>query len=649
MGKRLLACLLSLILCCNVFLQPVSASYDDGTEVEYLVDDRGYIIIPSNYSLGGLAIAGATGAGFLGGSATLLGPGALGILAILIGSGLSFSSVGGYAAEANRLYSSLSEDIQLWFNNTVETAIENGSNAIELTADAYSQLNQAYNDSFLTDGGLRTTGSVDLDLTGFLAFNSNDKIDSDTLDTDIDFHSLNSYSYTTIPDSDLSVRLVTDLASYGYTGTDTYGLEVLNTVTGISMFLVDSFLDDSWYKDCCNELMISAPTAYTKSYSTCENTSIGFWILRDCSDTSHSLRQYLSLAYPNNENGQVVSSYASFMVMGNVLADSINGVWFDGWTFTPASNSLVWKLLDGTTMAMTQTPAIMTVNEPDYTITKDDAYDLPGAGTTLTLPSDEALNNVNTITAAQVLADTATPENPGTGTDTDGTVLGFLDAIFKALAATGPLGLLLSAIGNGITDIYLQIGNLSTAWDTYWDNLFTQVQALPQAIGQVITGVLEAVFVPDLTAISPTIEIYNAKFQWATDIYNFILRILEALNPSEPPKISINLAAAESPGGYNWGTSAYVLDMSWYARYKSSVDTILSGIIWVYFLWALFKRIPDIMSGVGMIEENRTLPQGNIFMERDYRDMVRERSETRWEESRERQADYQARKNRGKR
>ena len=45
------------------------------------------------------------------------------------------------------------------------------------------------------------------------------------------------------------------------------------------------------------------------------------------------------------------------------------------------------------------------------------------------------------------------------------------------------------------------------------------------------------------------------------------------------------------------------LDLSWYARYKSRVDSILSGFLWIGYLWLLFKRAPGIVRGAAMIEE----------------------------------------------
>ena len=46
------------------------------------------------------------------------------------------------------------------------------------------------------------------------------------------------------------------------------------------------------------------------------------------------------------------------------------------------------------------------------------------------------------------------------------------------------------------------------------------------------------------------------------------------------------------------------LDMSWYAQYKSYGDTILSGFMWLAYIWLLFKRAPSIIHGGAMVTDN---------------------------------------------
>ena len=43
------------------------------------------------------------------------------------------------------------------------------------------------------------------------------------------------------------------------------------------------------------------------------------------------------------------------------------------------------------------------------------------------------------------------------------------------------------------------------------------------------------------------------------------------------------------------------ISLGWYSQYKSTGDTIISAFIIITFVWNLFKRLPDIISGAGMI------------------------------------------------
>ena len=61
------------------------------------------------------------------------------------------------------------------------------------------------------------------------------------------------------------------------------------------------------------------------------------------------------------------------------------------------------------------------------------------------------------------------------------------------------------------------------------------------------------------------------------------------------PVITMNLGKAESK--YNYGGVVTALDFSWFAKYKPTTDAILSGILWLLFIWRLFVKLPGIING----------------------------------------------------
>ena len=71
-------------------------------------------------------------------------------------------------------------------------------------------------------------------------------------------------------------------------------------------------------------------------------------------------------------------------------------------------------------------------------------------------------------------------------------------------------------------------------------------------------------------------------------------------NPPGAPSIPLVLSAAHSFYGYDYGGQVEMFDLSWYTPYKETVDHIISGFLWLSFLWALFRHAPGIISGAGL-------------------------------------------------
>ena len=69
------------------------------------------------------------------------------------------------------------------------------------------------------------------------------------------------------------------------------------------------------------------------------------------------------------------------------------------------------------------------------------------------------------------------------------------------------------------------------------------------------------------------------------------------------PSLKLDLGAAQSHYGYEYGGEIEFLDLSWYTPYKQTVDSLLSGFLWLMFIWRLFKVAPGIISGAGMVTD----------------------------------------------
>ncbi len=171
---------------------------------------------------------------------------------------------------------------------------------------------------------------------------------------------------------------------------------------------------------------------------------------------------------------------------------------------------------------------------------------------------DSALQ-VGTLSAEYAITDSATD------TETDESILSWTKKIWQA-----------------VTDIPAAIGE--------------KLAAIPAAVADAIA----AVFAPDVALINEITSTFNAKFGFLETLHAVGTDLLNMDADTAPPVVYIHLEDAE--GGVSWGGTEKALDMTWYQRYKADVDTILSGFLWVAFLWLLFKRAPDILAGAGLVE-----------------------------------------------
>ena len=69
---------------------------------------------------------------------------------------------------------------------------------------------------------------------------------------------------------------------------------------------------------------------------------------------------------------------------------------------------------------------------------------------------------------------------------------------------------------------------------------------------------------------------------------------------SGAPSIPLNLGAAESVYGFNYGGEVEALSLEWYTPYKETVDKLVGGFLWLFFMWKLFQKAPGIISGASM-------------------------------------------------
>lgn len=207
----------------------------------------------------------------------------------------------------------------------------------------------------------------------------------------------------------------------------------------------------------------------------------------------------------------------------------------------------------------------------------------------------------NTLAPTLDLAGTQTGGN--TGTDEDAKpYLPYIPQIFgKIKDLPGTLANIWESIKGIPAAIAEKIGAFFTTLWGWLQNIIDAITALPAAIAEEIG----ALFKPDEALLSEITDTFKGKFGFFSTLKQFGSDLFGMTPESEPPVIWVHLENAESKFGYNYGDKQKIFDMTWYQKYKASVDGLLSGFLWLGYLWLLFRRAPSILNGMQMDEDLR--------------------------------------------
>lgn len=107
---------------------------------------------------------------------------------------------------------------------------------------------------------------------------------------------------------------------------------------------------------------------------------------------------------------------------------------------------------------------------------------------------------------------------------------------------------------------------------------------------------LKFLFVPSEERINAITSTVSSKFQFVDSIKIAINSIKDMINNvGNAPKLTLNLGATK----YTEASNYVVLDLSWYSPFKPYGDIVLTGFIYVFFIWRMFISAPNIIHGLG--------------------------------------------------
>lgn len=131
---------------------------------------------------------------------------------------------------------------------------------------------------------------------------------------------------------------------------------------------------------------------------------------------------------------------------------------------------------------------------------------------------------------------------------------------------------------------------------SWLESLLNGLWELLQRLADLILNGIKSIFVPSEDYLTAKVNALRENFGFIDSVINTGEYIRDSISGSSgPPEIYVDLTAAD--GDTNWGEKVLLTDFSWYAPYKSNVDTVLSAALWAFFGWRVFMRLPGIISG----------------------------------------------------
>ena len=276
-----------------------------------------------------------------------------------------------------------------------------------------------------------------------------------------------------------------------------------------------------------------------------------------------------------------------------------------------SSQNFSWKF----SAASANSAARLSVFAPSYY--KNPTIDLPADDDTAPSPTINGVGDGTATTIegllqqilAQLQANTLAPTLEVAGTETGGNTgtdedakpyLPYIPQIFEKIKELpGTLSNIWESIKGIPAAIAEKIGAFFTTLWGWLQNIIDAITALPAAIAEKV-GEL---FKPDEALITEITDTFKGKFGFLPVLKQFGDDLFGMTAETEPPVIWIHLENAESKYGYNYGGKEVALDLAWYQKYKPSVDGIVSGFMWLGYLWMLFTKAPDILNGMGLRNE----------------------------------------------
>lgn len=309
-------------------------------------------------------------------------------------------------------------------------------------------------------------------------------------------------------------------------------------------------------------------------------------------------------------------------------------------------------VLIGSAVTASQLDEIYNAMEEDAKEANNNIVQFPG-----NYPGNDAykaLSNAISIAVANALIQAGIGNNSGedSGSDSEGSAeqVGLLRQILNALTDSNPIPSLreiLELLGKKFGDISIghngiinsiaenspvptlreinealgyKLGDIKTSLSTVIDaitqsspiqaleQIGENIATLPERIAENVGLFIQELFVPDTEELENAVSAMTDKFVFADSLITLWDDILYKIRGANgPPVIWIDFRESKDPRFQSVGMMKAV-DFAWYEPYKPYGDSILSAILWVFFILRVLRGVPSIFKGVQSGGEVSTSP-----------------------------------------
>ena len=167
---------------------------------------------------------------------------------------------------------------------------------------------------------------------------------------------------------------------------------------------------------------------------------------------------------------------------------------------------------------------------------------------------------------------------------------------------------LVTSISGFFSNVISTIQAVPSAFSSWLDQIIELLRGLAGVISDALVEALSLVFALDAEYVQSEVDKMTSDFVFLGSMVDFgrgLVDIFYGIG-SKPPVLYVDLDDAE--GDIVWGDRVVFLDLTWYERYKSYGDAIISSFLWAWFGWRLLHNIPGLLNGT-----SGAVPSSSVF------------------------------------